>query len=761
MVAESVPARRPVLSFLLCVVFVVGSAVLAGAPARASEAALSRAAASVTTSSVTTSPAGVRAATAADAVTVTLAPAGSPVLAPGQDLPLTVTVTNGTTTSLAAGSVDVYLAARALTTRTTLDNWLRPDDGSPGDLILSQPTVSAILPGTAETISLTVPAASVGLTAHNAWGARGVAATFSTGGAVSAEGRSTFIWSPGTPVAPVNVAMVMPITTPAGSAGIIPSQALETYTGATGLLTRQLDGVINRPVAIAIDPMIIASIRVLGTAAPASAVEWLDRLAHAANDIFPLGYADADLALEVQAGATALLAPTSFDQAIDPANFSTPTPQPSSPTGIVPPTGSATETPTPEPTGTPGAPPTAGELLAWNYTSTSIAWPAEGTVAAPDLHVFAAGGLTTTIVAGSQVSTQNADDVPNAAINLGDSVGLVIDDPLSNALRKAAKATTDDDWREAMAEAMAQLAVVAAEDPGSGRTLLAAFDRGWPSTSARLSQTVDALSALPWETPASLQQTLASPRTPNATFQGKAEPDARVDQAARLLDREGAVAAFASVAADPTAITGTHRLDLLALLANAWAPQPDAWHEAVTNSLASSGALLQSISVTTKGPINVLASQVDIPVTLSNSLSQAVTVRVHLMPSNGRLVVESDIEATLNAESAQTVKVPVSAKVGNGDVTLQVSVFSSTGVVVGVPSLVDVNVQAEWEGVGAVIFAVLVVLFFGFGIWRNIVRRRKELTDSGSVAGPGADDARADSDTPTDAGADDSGRSHG
>ena len=44
---------------------------------------------------------------------------------------------------------------------------------------------------------------------------------------------------------------------------------------------------------------------------------------------------------------------------------------------------------------------------------------------------------------------------------------------------------------------------------------------------------------------------------------------------------------------------------------------------------------------------------------------------------------------------------------------------------VGEPVLIDVNVQAEWEGVGAIIFAIAVILFFGFGVWRNISGRRK------------------------------------
>jgi hypothetical protein len=718
MVAESIPARRSVIAFLICLFLAVGSLGIIAAPARA-------------------------AVSTEDAVTVEVAPAVSAVLQPGQDLQLSTTVTNASAQTVPIGTVDVYLAPRALTTTAALDVWLRPDaaeTGKPGDVIFSQPTNAEILPGNTETLVFSVPAASVGLTPQNAWGARGLAAVFTAGGAdgaaknVAAEGRSTFIWSLPTPVAPVGVTMVMPITTPPGTAGLIPRQALETYTGPTGLLTRQLEGVINRPVAIAIDPMILASIRILGTSAPASASSWLDRLAHAPNEIFPLSYADADIALQSQAGAPALLTPISFDHAIDPSLFATPTPTAGPPSDTPTP---AQPGPRPAPTATEGpgvgVAPTTEELLAWDYTSTGIGWPVEGRVAADDLPAFAASGLSTTIIAGSQVTGENTDDVPNAAMRLGDSTGLVINDGISQALRRAAKATTDEAWRQAMAEASARLAVIAAHGSDVPRTLLAAFDRGWPPTASRLGQTIDAFSALPWKAPASLGQALASTPTANLAFQSKAETDARVDLASRLLQRESDIAAFASVVPEPTSLTAPHRLDLLAVLATAWAPQPDAWREAVSAQLAVSGDVLQSIAITTKGPINVVASQADIPLTLSNTLDQAVTVRIHLVPSNGRLVVGTDAEATIDAQSARTVLVPVSAKIGNGDVTLRASVYSPTGILVGQPGEIEVNVQAEWEGVGAVIFAILVVLFFGFGVWRNIVRRRKDRTEAGDA----------------------------
>src|SRR5690554_6134865 len=113
------------------------------------------------------------------------------------------------------------------------------------------------------------------------------------------------------------LALVVPLTVPPEATGLIPPESLESYTSPTGILTRTLDAVEGQTVAIGIDPMIIASIRILGNTAPDSAISWLDRLKSVSNETFALSYADSDLAALSQAGATTVLAPTSFQ--IDPS----------------------------------------------------------------------------------------------------------------------------------------------------------------------------------------------------------------------------------------------------------------------------------------------------------------------------------------------------------------------------------------------------------------------------------------------------------
>lgn len=661
-----------------------------------------------------------------DTVSVEVAPAGSSILSPGQPLAVVVRITNTTTEQVDAGTISVYLAQRALTTRAALDRWLRPEKPAddPGDLMVSGPS-TAVQPGGTMTFDLTVPAKAIPLGGANAWGARGIAATLGTGGEARAQGRGTFVWYDDEDVAPVQLAVAMPITTPAGSEGLIPAEELASYTDPTGLLSRQLDGVIDRPVAIAIDPMIIASIRILGSSAPPSATGWLERLSRATNDIFPLGYADADIALQAQAGSKTVLAPISFDWLIDPELFTETPPGPEE-TSTATPGATDAPTPSPAPSPGPGIPPTSAGLLDWDYTMTDVGWPGSGVVAEDDLGVFAASGLTTTILDGGNVKRSSDSRTPNAVLSLGSGRGLATDDAVSEALRTAARAGTDDEWRAAMAEASSQLAVVAAERPGTARTLLATFDRGWQAGPNRLGQTIDALAGVPWQSPATLREARSAPPATDVIFRARAEADDRVDLARLLLSREAEVGSFSTALEDPVTITGAHRLELLALLAASWADDPNGWQEAVAASLAASGEILRSVTVTTKGPINVVGSKVDVPVTLSNSLGQAVSVRVRVVPSNGRLLVGDDVEATVDADSARTVFIPVTAAIGNGDVTLRVSLFTPDGTRIDQPAQIPVSVNADWEGLGSLIFAVIVIAFFGFGVWRNILRRRRE-----------------------------------
>ena len=105
----------------------------------------------------------------------------------------------------------------------------------------------------------------------------GLSLTVTAGGAAAAPGAA-LVPSATTASVATEVALIAPLTVPSGNGGLISAEALADYTEPLGILTRQLDALAGTPLTVAIDPMILVSIRVLGTSAPESARNWLEQL---------------------------------------------------------------------------------------------------------------------------------------------------------------------------------------------------------------------------------------------------------------------------------------------------------------------------------------------------------------------------------------------------------------------------------------------------------------------------------------------------
>ncbi|MET0911056.1 MAG: DUF6049 family protein, partial [Ilumatobacteraceae bacterium] len=518
-------------------------------------------------------------------------------------------------------------------------------------------------------------------------------------------------------------------------AGLIEPSRLENWTGPTGLLTRQLDALAGRRVAIGIDPRIIASIRALGTSAPPSATAWLQRLSEMQNEVFPLAYADADLAVQAQLDLPELLAPTSFSDALDPANFAADGGGDTTDDGGAPATDQSVE---PEPT--PGGTPTTEQLLDWPYTRTDLAWPADDTVAVGDLAYFDTAGLTTALLAPGNAEPIEAPAPSSATID--GSTALVADAGLTAPLRAAADASTDIEWRQATGELLAELAL----DAGVARTtVLATFDRSAAAQSARVAAVIDAIGGSGWSSLAGLSDAIGAPPA-DRTLVDLPESDERVTMVGRAVQAEADVTEFATVLDDPAQLTGPTRRELMSLLDVAWLADRDAWTATVSDWLATQRAVLGSVSVVQSSTINVVSTETGVPTTIENTLPYPVTVVVDVDPSNGRLIVEDRVEATVEPESRSTVRVPVAAGVGNGEVSLEVSLSSTSGVPIGDPVVIPANVQADWEGLGAAVIATIVVLVFGIGVWRNIRRRRRERAAAAEAGAEESADAASETD---------------
>ncbi|HET6673343.1 MAG TPA: DUF6049 family protein [Agromyces sp.] len=688
---------------------------------------------------------------------VRVSPTISTSLSFGAPVAISVEIENATGESLAPGVVRLVRTTEVIDDSAELDGWLAsagksaagadvtPEggDGAPegGDgapegavgadtgidattVVLAEGESRSLPAGGSMIVSFTIPGEAFADLAESP--VVGLGAELRVGDTLVASGAAAYP-NTGVPAAgSVAVALAAPLTAPVneGATGLIDSAQLENWTGPTGLLTRQLDALAGRRVAIGLDPRIIASIRVLGTSAPASATAWLQRLANLPNEVFPLAYADADLAAQSQLGLPAPLAPETFSDVMDPANFTAPAAGEGGDAG----TGQdETQTDAPaEPEPTPDAVPTTDEVLAWPYTRTDIAWPADDTVVAGDLAFLDNAGLTTALLAPGNVESSGA--ILSASTNVDGSTALVADAGLTEPLRAASVASTDTEWRAATGELLSELAL----DAGSARTtVLATFDRGAPSRSDRVSAVIDAIGGSGWSTLAGLSEAIGAPPEARALV-GEPEAPDRLAAIERMVSAEAAVTEFASVLSDERMLTGPTRRQLLSLLDVAWIDDPDAWNAAVSDWLATQRSVLGAVSVVPSSQVNVVSSSSPLPTTIENTLPYPVTVIVQVEPSNGRLIVEDEVEITVEAESRGTVNVPIAAGVGNGEVSLAVSLTSPTGVPIGSTVTIPANVQADWEGLGAALLATIVVLVFGIGIWRNIRRRRRERAAAAS-----------------------------
>lgn len=533
--------------------------------------------------------------------------------------------------------------------------------------------------------------------------------------------------TPGT--GPVSVAIVLPLTVPPTTTGLLDSATLATYTGPGGLLTRQLDAVVGTPVAIGLDPMVTASIRVLGASAPESALAFLERLSTMSNEVFLLSYADADPALVAGADAGKALLPLGFDFAIDPANFGpavTPTPTPTdgadpdpAKTGVADDPGDDTAPP---------PLPTTDDLLAWPTTLPSIAWPAEGTVSADGLAALAGLGYADVLLAGTNVSP-----VSTALVDLGDIDGVVADADITTAVRDAVSAVSAASYQEAAARLDALLQERVTAD--AGRTIVATLDRRWALSSLNVGDVLTTIAASSAAQTVTLSEVLAGPR--GGAQLVESEADDRPDVVAALVDASADESSFLTIADDATSITEPRRLALLGLSAAGWDAADPTWTTATDAFLTSARGTLDAVQITEGSDLLLLSDISSLRMQVSNALPVAVTVYLTVRPLRPLLnVKDSSVEVTIEPDSTSTASVPVES-ITNGDVTVQAQLHDGSGRTLGEVRFVKVILQAGWETAGTLIAGSLVVLVFGGGLVRSIVRRRREA--AATAAGP-ADD---------------------
>jgi len=507
------------------------------------------------------------------------------------------------------------------------------------------------------------------------------------------------------------VSVIAPLTVPTGSGGLIDAETLAEYTEPLGLLTRQLDAVAGKPIVVAIDPMILASIRVLGTSAPQSARNWLEQLSLINNETVPLPYGNSDPSLATQSGEVSPLAPISFDFALDEANFA-PVAEPE-----------PTTTPEPMDVGTDEFPtyPSTEQLLAWDYSIDGFLQPRANSVVSSDLGAFAESGFSTVAMSSTNV-TQGSSAGSVATVN--GVTALIFDSAASAAMDEALGSTLDRDVTAAATALSSTVLSAGAAQSAPTASVLIMIDHSLELSAARLDAALASLTASPSVSVVPLT-TLAATDPSTATVNDMPHGADRLADFARLTSAAEQERSYFSIADDPEALIAQRRLALLDVLGAIPTADSDGWLTAVNGFLADSIDYRTAVTVVESSNFLFLANNSFLPVSVNNNLNQAVTVFITVDPRTALLAVDDGrVKVHVEANSQAKGDVPVQA-LSNGLVNVEISLTSSTGQAIGTSTVSEINVQAGWETPIVLAFAALVVVIFGVGFVRSIVRRRK------------------------------------
>lgn len=689
------------------------------------------------------------AATETSPVTFAVAPGSAGVVAADQPLLVSAAAQNPTDGTAAGGAVRVAISARPLPTRADVASWLSdaPSDAARTERPVGTGELGAVAPQGTATTTITVDAAAITGLAPGVYPLR--AEYDAAQGTLSA---TSVIVVPGEP-GPGALGVVVPITAPPISSGLLSAAELTTLTDTGGTLRQLLDAVSGSSAILAIDPAVVAAIRVLGTTAPAPATQWLADLMSLPNPRFALQFGDADVAVQIAGGLTTPLTVPSLDPSLATTGFpratpaptgtdgpgaSTPTPDASgAPTGSA--TGDATQTgtrtgtdgdettPTPTPIPTPdGAPtlPTREQLTDIGPTTGTVYWPAPGETGGETVTALAATGeAPITLVDSSAFATDSAASPAWASVD-GAPV-LVADAATSRALTSAATSanagtTVGRAASLAAASAYARLAVAAAPDA----PLLVALDRSVATAPDGVRTAVAAATRLAGRAAGDLATLTSGAPTPT-TLRAAAVTPERLGDLAGLVGDESTLTGFASILADPAVLTAPERASVLQLLSVGWLDEHDRAADAIAAHRAQTRDTLAAVAIVPPTDITLAAGAAPLTFSVRNDLRWPVTVQLVATVGDPRMIVQNLTEVDAGASQITRVQVPVEARVGSGESSLRLQLRSATGIPVGDPVAVHVAVRAEWESVGLVVLSVLIAGMIAIGAVRTVRKYRR------------------------------------
>ena len=711
-------------------------------------------------------------------VTVSIDAMAPEVLHSDQDLNLTGTITNGTAQTITGADLVTRVQRSTEATSRGLSKWLTGTDESGLSDPFTVPLGHDLQPGGVSQFSITIPADELPLDSTDQWGPRGVSVALATQDVSLAQDRSILVWDSGTSVAPVRMTVFLPVTASAQEMAVLSAPHTQERTEALSRIHNRVLGLVSMAgdgVVVAVDPALIEALGVTTAS--------LEQAAR--NSSSQPSTPDASPQAPQSADSSASSAPTAPST---PAPSASAAPSPQTGGTATSPSDKKTSQVSNEViqlsaalaraihtdslVALPWGDSDTAALAHLQQTSlietaarrtqesaivkvgapTSVSWLASSVTDATTVNALAQPDST---IIASPESLPPSDDLtytPSGLGASGDHAVLIPEQSLSGALTgEDAKPTASDQGTPTTQSAQAtaldtrQLlrsdsAILARQAPALERDIVVAMPRRAASAvqSSVVRERVAALRSVPWTQSQSFsalqehaQQEVSAVAEGTSRIDRSEMPDTVIDTnelSADTLAAAGRTAttlqSISSVLSEPAALLGDYT-SLEAVVSSAsWRSDPKTRSAQIPNAEAAGADVTSSLAAVPSSTINVISSEAQLPVRITSSLNQDVTVQVYLVSNNKRLQVPRTTTVRVPAHQQAKVTVPIQA-VGSGDVALTVQVLAADGTTVGTPATVNMRVRADWEGRGTGVIVGVLVAIVVTGTVRTVRRGRR------------------------------------
>jgi hypothetical protein len=363
---------------------------------------------------------------------------------------------------------------------------------------------------------------------------------------------------------------------------------------------------------------------------------------------------------------------------------------------------------------------------------TDLAWPAEGYADRATLRALRGAGTQAAVLDARALPTElslpftpaGRADVSTSA---GRVTGLLFDPTLTATLGPG----SNQQPLLAAQRFIAETAMITAELPGVGpeRTILIAPPRYWSPSAELLDRVVSASLQAPWMSPVTVAD-LRDSKPPEIDRQALRYPasvrrhELPVPYLDAVRDLHRTIGTFTAILTEPDAIVPG--LDAAVFrLESTWWRGRDARLGRLTGTRGYVLELRDQVQVL-PGSYTFGSKSGTIPLTVSNGLSQPVTVQIGLTPSPPRLEIGKVGDVRIPAKSKVQVEVPAKA-IANGPVRIGTVLRTPAGDQYGQPVQLRIQVTQYGTVALAITGAAAAVLFAtaGYRLFRRAATARR------------------------------------